>query len=234
MEIVGEGKERDYIFTKIEGAGAENIKSHEIGSFRLFFKEKDKVSLKEYIREVKKSDISLKDLELKTGSIKTDIEFELEKQGILVSEFKLYAKWQQINKYEITFDLLGGHWEEQTLDNFINELIYYFQIPYNGDNDSSYFKQTTKETFLKNSRPNINIVWYDAFTLNKYLWLFDFLKAEINTYAAAWDKANNYTYYVPSQKILEYMTERVDGKMKDSAGAHARLYQKPVQRAAYQ
>ena len=83
MEIQGEGKERDYIFTKTENAVDEDMKSHEMGSFRLFFDGQDKVSLREYISKVRMNNETLKDLELKTASIKTDIEFELEKQGII-------------------------------------------------------------------------------------------------------------------------------------------------------
>ena len=37
MEIVGEGKERDYIFTKLDNVENQAIKSHEMGSYRLFF-----------------------------------------------------------------------------------------------------------------------------------------------------------------------------------------------------
>jgi len=106
MEILGEGKERDYIFTKIENAEIEDIKSHEMGSFRLFFNGKDKVSLKQYIREIKKDNNSLKDLELKAASIKTDIEFELEKQGIInkTAERKLF----KFNKFSISLIIIFG------------------------------------------------------------------------------------------------------------------------------
>ena len=106
MEIVGEGKERDYIFTKIEDAEIKGIKSHEMGSFRLFFDEKDKVSLKEYIREVKKREATLMQLELKTASIKTDIEFELENQEIIDknAERKLF----KFNRFSILLTILFG------------------------------------------------------------------------------------------------------------------------------
>ena len=106
MEIVGEGKERDYIFTKIEDTEVEDIKSHEMGSFRLFFNGREQVSLKQYIREVKKNINTLKDLELKTASIKTDIEFELEKQGIIDrnAERKLF----KFNRFSILLTILFG------------------------------------------------------------------------------------------------------------------------------
>ena len=106
MEIVGEGKERDYIFTKIENAEVKNVKSHEMGSFRLFFNGRDTVSLKQYIREVNRDINSLKDLELKAASIKTDIEFELEKQGIIdkVAERKLF----KFNRFSISLIIIFG------------------------------------------------------------------------------------------------------------------------------
>lgn len=106
MEIVGEGIERDYIFTKIKDAENTNIKSHEIGSFRLFFNEKDEVSLKQYIKEINKSDIALKDLELKSASVKQDIEFELEKQGLIdkIAERKLF----KFNKFSIFLIFVFG------------------------------------------------------------------------------------------------------------------------------
>ena len=106
MEIVGEGSERDYIFTKIENAENEAIKSHEMGSFRLFFNGREQVSLKKYIREVKKDNNTLKDLELKTASVKTDIEFELEKQGIIdkIAERKLF----KFNRFSILLTMIFG------------------------------------------------------------------------------------------------------------------------------
>ena len=106
MEIVGEGSERDYIFTKIENAENEAIKSHEMGSFRLFFNGREQVSLKKYIREVKKDNNTLKDLELKTASVKTDIEFELEKQGIIdkIAERKLF----KLNRFSILLTMIFG------------------------------------------------------------------------------------------------------------------------------
>ncbi len=157
------------------------------------------------------------DEENKKYETSVDVYDELERLNITEEEFKLYAKWEAINKYEIDFDLLGGHWENQTFDNFIEELIYYFKIPFKGDNKDNYYKETTKENFLKTSRPNITVVWYDAFALNKYLWLFDFLKGEIDTYAAAWDAQHGSKSYEPTRKILEYMTGRVNGKMKEGA-----------------
>ena len=106
MEIIGEGKERDYIFTKIENAEVKDLKSHEMGSFRLFFNGRDTVSLKQYIREVNKDNNSLKELELKTASIKTDIEFELEKQGIIdkIAERKLF----KFNRFSILLTMIFG------------------------------------------------------------------------------------------------------------------------------
>lgn len=106
MEIVGEGKERDYIFTKIENAEVKDVKSHEIGSFRVFFNGKEQVSLKQYIREICSDSNSLKNLELKTASIKTDIEFELEKQGIIdkIAERKLF----KFNRFSILLIMLFG------------------------------------------------------------------------------------------------------------------------------
>lgn len=106
MEVVGEGKERDYVFIKIENAEVKNVKSHEMGSFRLFFNGKDKVSLKEYIKEVNKSNLTLKKLELKSASIKRDIEFELEKQGIIdkIAERKLF----KFNKFSIFLIFVFG------------------------------------------------------------------------------------------------------------------------------
>ena len=106
MEIVGEEKERDYIFTKLEDTENIDIKSHEMGSFRLFFNGREQVSLKQYIREVNRDNNSLKDLELKTASIKTDIEFELEKQGIIdkIAERKLF----KFNRFSILLIMIFG------------------------------------------------------------------------------------------------------------------------------
>jgi len=106
MEIVGEGRERDYIFTKLEDTENVDIKSHEMGSFRLFFNGKAQVSLKQYIKEVNRDNNSLKDLELKAASIKTDIEFELEKQGIIdkIAERKLF----KFNRFSILLTIVFG------------------------------------------------------------------------------------------------------------------------------
>lgn len=102
----GEGEERDYIFTKSDNITNMNIKSHEMASFRLFFKNDSSVSLKKYIRELEFDKQKLKELELKTASIKTDIEFELEKQGIIdkISERKFF----KLNRLSISMILIFG------------------------------------------------------------------------------------------------------------------------------
>lgn len=106
MELEGVGKERDYIFIKVENAVVQDIKSHEMGSFRLFFDGQDKVSLREYISKVRRNNETLKELELKTASIKTDIEFELEKQGIIdkIAERKLF----KFNRFSILLIIIFG------------------------------------------------------------------------------------------------------------------------------
>lgn len=106
MEIVGEGKERDYIFTKLGDTENIDIKSHEMGSFRLFFNEREQVSLKEYIKDIKLNNKTLQELELKAASIKTDIEFELEKQGIIdkTAERKLF----KFNRFSILLTIIFG------------------------------------------------------------------------------------------------------------------------------
>lgn len=104
MTIVGEGEERDYIFTKLDNTENIKIKNHEMGSFRLFFNGKNEVSLKEYLKELKNDNIALGELELKASSINTDIEFELERQGIIdkVAERKLF----KFNRFSISLIII--------------------------------------------------------------------------------------------------------------------------------
>ena len=96
------------------------------------------------------------------------------------NSFTLYAKWQAIPKYEITFTMNGGHWEDMSLDKFANELVYFFKIVHQ---QYESYPDTTRENFFNESRPNIHIVWYDATLWNKYHWFFEFAKSEITTYA---------------------------------------------------
>ena len=111
-------------------------------------------------------------------------QWDASNQASKKDDFKLYAKWQAKTKYEITFDMNGGHWEDMSLDKFANELVYFFKIAhqeYDKDNDS--YPDTTIENFYNTSRPNIHVVWYDAALWNKYHWLFEFAESEIVTYA---------------------------------------------------
>ena len=104
MTIVGEGEERDYLFTKLDNTENINIKNHEMGSFKLFFNGKNEVSLKEYLKELKNDNIALEELELKASSINTDIEFELERQEIIdkVAERKLF----KFNRFSISLIII--------------------------------------------------------------------------------------------------------------------------------
>lgn len=104
MHTIGEGEQRDYIFTKIKDADNTKIKNHEIASYKLFFGDKEEVSLKEYLNNLKTDIKYLKELELKVSSIKTELEFELARQNIIdqVAEKKLF----KINKTSISFVIL--------------------------------------------------------------------------------------------------------------------------------
>ena len=93
-----------------------------------------------------------------------------------INNFKLYAKWTAINKYTVNFVMNGGHWEGRTLEDFSNELVYFFKMSHQ-QYDSH--PNTTVEDFYNTSRPNIHTVWYDATLWHKYKWLFDFAKTEI-------------------------------------------------------
>lgn len=106
MSTIGEGKQRDYIFTKVEDAENTNIKNHEMSSYRLFFRDRERVSLKEYLESLQKNTEYLEELELRIPSIKNDIEMELSKQGIIdeVSERRLF----KFNKLSITLILIFG------------------------------------------------------------------------------------------------------------------------------
>ena len=53
MHTIGEGEQRDYIFTKIKDADNTKIKNHEIASYKLFFGDREEVSLKKYLNNLK-------------------------------------------------------------------------------------------------------------------------------------------------------------------------------------
>ncbi len=104
MNIIGEGKERNYIFIKKENADNMKLKSHEMSAYRLFFGDKTKVDLKEYLKDLYNNSKCLEELEMKVHSIKHEIEFELRKQGItdVTAEKKLF----KFNKMSIIFILI--------------------------------------------------------------------------------------------------------------------------------
>ena len=104
MTTVGEGEERDYIFTKLDSVDKENIKNHEMSSYRLFFKDKNEVSIKEYLNNLKNSKEYLAELELRIPSIKNEIEFELQRQNItdVIAEKKLF----KLNKVSISLIII--------------------------------------------------------------------------------------------------------------------------------
>ena len=104
MSTIGEGKQRDYIFTKVEDAENTNIKNHEMSSYRLFFRDRERVSLKEYLESLQKNSEYLEELELRIPSIKNDIEMELLRQGIIdkIAEKRLF----RFNKLSITLILI--------------------------------------------------------------------------------------------------------------------------------
>lgn len=107
MFMIGEGKQRDYIFTKVEGIDNTNIKNHEMLSYRLFFKNKKEVSLKEYLKELEDNSEYLEELELKIPSIKNEIEFELRRDGITdeLAEKKLF-KFNKLSIWLITIFII--------------------------------------------------------------------------------------------------------------------------------
>ena len=93
MEVEGTGIERDYLFiTKDTNDNGAEIKSHELSSYRLFFGNQDRIRISKYIREIKRNKERLQELELKSISIKKDIEFELRRQEItdVKAEKKLF------------------------------------------------------------------------------------------------------------------------------------------------
>ena len=104
MSTIKDGKERDYIFTKVEDSDSTNIKNHEMSSYRLFFRNREQVSLKEYLESLQKNSEYLEELELRIPSIKNDIEMELLRQGIIdkIAEKRLF----RFNKLSIILSLI--------------------------------------------------------------------------------------------------------------------------------
>ena len=83
MEVLGEGRNRDYKFIKQKNQDDLKLKSHEMSSFRMFFNNKDEVVLSDYLNDIRTNIERLKELELKTVSIKNDLENELINQKII-------------------------------------------------------------------------------------------------------------------------------------------------------
>ena len=104
MTIVGEGEERDYIFTKLDNSDNVNIKNHEMSSYRLFFKDKNEVSIKEYLMNLKNNSEYLAELELSIPSIKNEIEFELRRQNI--TDTNAEKKLFKLNKGSISLIII--------------------------------------------------------------------------------------------------------------------------------
>ena len=101
LEIKGEGKKKEYIFRKKDTQQENsNIKAHEMSAYRLFFQDKNEINLKEYLTELKSDNKKIEELELKSVSIKNEIEYELRKQNI--TDEKSEKKLFKINKFSIS------------------------------------------------------------------------------------------------------------------------------------
>ena len=83
IELLEEGEKRDYKFIKQDNQDNSKLKSHEMSSYRLFFDNKTEVILSEFIYDIKTNYTKQSELELKSVSIKNDIEYELINQNII-------------------------------------------------------------------------------------------------------------------------------------------------------